>query len=150
VFQGEGFLVPAPAIVDSPETRIALLERCGIAAVFDRADSLDMAILSVGGMSTGSTTYRVGFLTEAERLSLIAAGAVGDLLYNYLGVDGRLIDHPVNARVISAGIDQLRRAPARVLASGGPEKGPVLRAAIRLLAPTTLVTDERTARDLLD
>jgi deoxyribonucleoside regulator len=29
LFQGEGFLVPAPALVDSPETKHALLERCG-------------------------------------------------------------------------------------------------------------------------
>ena len=29
LFQGEGFLIPAPAVVDSPETKHALLERCG-------------------------------------------------------------------------------------------------------------------------
>lgn len=149
LFQGEGFLVPAPALVDSPETKHALLERCGIAQVFEMADSLDIALLSVGGISTLTTSYRVGHLSEAERQSLIKAGAVGDILYNFIDEDGNLVDHPVNDRAISVGIDRLKRTPRRVLVSGGADKIPVLRGAIRLLEPTVFITDEATARALL-
>ncbi|NIA68712.1 sugar-binding transcriptional regulator [Pelagibius litoralis] len=149
LFQGEGFLVPAPALVDSPETKHALLERCGIAQVFEMADSLDIALLSVGGISTLTTSYRVGHLSEAERRSLIEAGAVGDILYNFINEEGELVDHPVNERAISVSIDRLKRTPQRVLISGGPEKTAVLRGSIRLLEPTTLITDEATARSLL-
>ena len=149
LFQGEGFLVPAPALVDSPKTKYALLERCGIAQVFEMADSLDIALLSVGGISTLTTSYRVGHLSEAERQSLIKAGAVGDILYNFIDEEGRLVDHPVNERAISVGIDRLKRTPQRVLVSGGAEKTPVLRGAIRLLEPTVFITDEATAALLL-
>jgi deoxyribonucleoside regulator len=48
LFQGEGFLIPAPAVVDSAETKHALLERCGLSAIFEMADKLDMALLSCG------------------------------------------------------------------------------------------------------
>ena len=149
LFQGEGFLIPAPAVVDSPETKHALLERCGLSAIFELADSLDMALLSVGGITTLTTSYRTGHLSEADRRSMIEAGAVGDVLYNFIGADGTLIDHEVNNRVISVNLTRLRRTPERVLISGGKDKYLALKAAIRTLAPTVLVTDEQSARYLL-
>jgi DNA-binding transcriptional regulator LsrR (DeoR family) len=149
LFQGEGFLIPAPAVVDSPETRHALLERCGLAAIFEMADALDMALLSVGGIGTLTTSYRTGYLSEADRRSLVEAGAVGDILYHFIDARGEPVDHPVNARVISADLARLRRTPERVLISGGPEKIAAMRGAIMGLAPTTLITDEQTARTLL-
>jgi DNA-binding transcriptional regulator LsrR (DeoR family) len=148
LFQGEGFLVPAPAVVDSPETKHALLERCGLAAIFEMADNLDMALLSVGGITTMTTSYRSGYISESDRRSLIEAGAVGDVLYNFIDKDGAPVAHDVNDRVISVALPRLRRAPERVLISGGREKRVALAAAIRTVAPTTLITDEQTARHL--
>ena len=145
LFQGEGFLIPAPAVVDSPETKHALLERCGLAAIFEMADKLDMALISVGGISTLTTSYRTGYLSEADRRSLVDAGAVGDVLYNFIGEDGGLVDHEVNARAIAVSLDRLRRTPERVLISGGREKLVALAASIRTLEPTTLITDEQSA-----
>jgi DNA-binding transcriptional regulator LsrR (DeoR family) len=145
LFQGEGFLIPAPAVVDSPETKHALLERCGLAAIFEMADKLDMAVISVGGISTLTTSYRTGYLSEADRRSLVEAGAVGDVLYNFIGEDGALVDHEVNARAIAVSLDRLRRTPERVLISGGKDKLVALAASIRNLKPTTLITDEQSA-----
>jgi deoxyribonucleoside regulator len=121
----------------------------GLASIFEMADSLDMALLSVGGITTLTTSYRTGYLSEADRRSLIDAGAIGDVLYNFIDEAGRVVDHEVNARVISANLGRLRRTPKRVLISGGPEKLLALRAAIRILAPTVLVTDEQSATKLL-
>jgi deoxyribonucleoside regulator len=149
LFQGEGFLIPAPAVVDSPETKHALLERCGLSAIFEMADKLDMALLSVGGITTLTTSYRTGYLSEPDRRSLIDAGAVGDVLYNFIDANGKVVDHEVNSRVISANLDRLRRTPERVLISGGKDKFVALKAAIQTLAPTVLVTDEYSARYLV-
>ncbi len=148
LFQAEGFLIPAPAVVDSPETKHALLERCGLAAIFEMANKLDVALLSVGGISTLTTSYRTGYITESDRRSLIDAGAVGDVLYNFIDENGVVIDHDVNARVISVDLASLRRTAERVLVSGGKEKRIALRAALKTLSPTTLITDEITAKDL--
>jgi DNA-binding transcriptional regulator LsrR (DeoR family) len=148
LFQGEGYLIPAPAIVDSPETKHALLEHCGLAEIFQMADHLDLAVFSVGAMSTITTSYRMGHLSEAERRELVAAGAVGDVLYNFIDVEGRVVDHPVNQRIMSVDLARLRKTPERVLVSGGAEKIPILRGAIKALSPTVLITDEITASAL--
>ena len=149
LFQGEGFLIPAPAVVDCPETKHALLERCGLSAIFEMADKLDVALLSCGGISSLTTSYRTGYLTEADRRSLIEAGAIGDVLYNFIDEKGDLVDHEVNSRVISVNLERLRRTPERVLISGGKDKLIAVRAAIRTVAPTTLILDEQTALALI-
>lgn len=147
-FQGEGYLIPAPALVDSPETKHALLERCGLASIFEMADNLDLAILSAGGISQLTTSYRTGHLTEAERCSLSEAGAVGDVLYNFIDSEGRIVDHPINTRALSVDLKRLRSARQRLLVSGGCEKHTVMRAAIKALEPTILITDEETGQAL--
>jgi len=149
LFNGEGYLVPAPALVDSAETKHALLERCGINQIFELADNLDVAFLSAGGIEGITTSYRLGHVSEADRQSLIAAGAVGDLLYNFISEDGDLVDHNVNTRVISIGIDQLKNAKDRILISGGKEKVKVLLGCLRLVKPTVFITDEFTAKTVL-
>ena len=149
LFQGEGFLIPAPAVVDCPETKHALLERCGLSAIFEMADKLDVALLSCGGISSLTTSYRTGYLSEADRRSLIEAGAIGDVLYNFIDEKGDLVDHEVNSRVISVNLARLRRTPERVLISGGKDKLIAVRAAIRTIAPTTLILDEQTALALI-
>ncbi len=150
LYQAEGFLVPAPALVDSARTKHALLERCGLDQILEMAEASDVAILSAGGISNITTSYRLGHLTEAERQSLQDAGAVGDVLYNFIDADGRLVDHAVNDRAVSIGLERLARIPRKVLISGGREKVAVLRAALAALGPTTLITDEQTALALLE
>jgi len=149
LFDAEGFLIPAPAIVDSPQTKLALLEHCGLDQILQMADSCDVALLSCGGISTLTTSYRLGHVSEADRQSLIEAGVVGDVLYNFLMKNGEPADHPVNHRSISLSPDRLKRIKNKVLISGGREKLDILRASISSLKPGVLVTDEQSAIDLL-
>ncbi|MFC6487192.1 sugar-binding transcriptional regulator [Nitratireductor sp. GCM10026969] len=150
LFDAEGFLIPAPAIVDSAQTKHALLEHCGLEQIMQMAETCDVALLSCGGISTLTTSYRLGHVSEAERQSLIKAGAVGDILYNFLDKDGRPVDHPVNERSISISVDRLARVANKVLISGGVEKTGIMRATLKSLRPSVLVTDEMTALRLLD
>nr|WP_272212685.1 sugar-binding domain-containing protein [Marinicella sp. W31]MDC2878595.1 sugar-binding domain-containing protein [Marinicella sp. W31] len=149
LFDAEGFLVPAPALVDSAQTKHALLEHCGLDQVLQMAETCDVALVSCGGISTLTTSFRLGHVSEAERQSLIEAGAVGDILYNFLDKDGHSIDHPVNARAMSPSIERLTRIKRKVLISGGTEKTEMILATLKALRPSTLITDELTASRLL-
>lgn len=150
VFQGDGYLIPTPAVVDSIETKEALVERCGLKDIFAMTESLDAVLLSVGGIASATTFYRGGFLKEADREALVTRGAVGDLLFHFFDKDGVLVDHPVNELVMSADVDRLRRAPIRILTSGGDDKIEALLGAMNLIAPTAFVTDEQSARRMLE
>ncbi len=150
LFDAEGYLISAPAIVDSIQTKHALLEQCGLDQILQMAESCDVALLSCGGISAITTSYRLGHLTEYERQSMIDAGAVGDVLYNFLDAQGEPIDHPVNARAISMEMNRLKRIPNKVLISGGPEKIDIMAASLRSLRPSVLITDELSAHNLLE
>jgi deoxyribonucleoside regulator len=74
---------------------------------------------------------------------------VGDLLYNFFDINGKLIDHPVNQRIMSIPLEQLRNVPLRVLSAGGAEKIDALLGAIKLINCNVLITNEETAKALL-
>ena len=143
------YLLQAPAVVDSPETREALIERCGLRDVIRRAERCNMALLSVGAMAPSSTAFRFNLIDDSERVELLRMGAVGDLLFNFYDRDGKLLDHPVNSRVMSIPLAQLRDIPTRVIASGGNDKVECLLGAIRLIGCNVLITNEATAKELL-
>lgn len=149
-FQGDGYLIPTPAVVDSVATKVALVERCGLQEIFELADVLDAVLVSIGGIASATTFYRGGFLKDTDREALLARGAVGDLLFHFFDRKGDLVDHPVNDLVMSVEVDRLRRAPMRILTSGGAEKVEALLGAMNLFAPTVLITDEESARRMLD
>lgn len=144
------YLLAAPAVVDSIETKKALVERCGLDQVLSRVEKMDMALLSVGNMSPMSTSFRFGFFTEEERLSLLRKGAVGDLLYNFYDAAGAIVDHPINGRVMSTPVDKLRNVPRRVMISGGNDKVEALLGGMKLVAANVLITNEETARQLVE
>ena len=149
LFHADCYLVAAPALVDSAETKRALIERCGLKDILDFARSLDAVLVSAGGMTRDDTVFRLGFLGEAERRSLIAEGAVGDVLCHYFDGDGRLVGHPVNETVMAVPIETLCATPLRILASGGAHKTQAILGAMRALRPTVFITDEATARAML-
>ncbi|HXZ14447.1 MAG TPA: sugar-binding transcriptional regulator [Roseiarcus sp.] len=147
-FNADCYLIPSPALVDSPATKIALIERCGLRAVYDFANALDAVVVSVGSLGPESTIARYEVIGEADRRALHEVGAVGELLTNVYDHEGRVLDHPINQRVMSVPMEAVRAAPIRVLAAGGLHKVAAIEGAIKLLKPTTLVTDEVVARKL--
>jgi len=149
LFQADCYLIPAPALVDSVETKRVLIERCGLADIFTLAEALDGVLVSVGGMALTETAHRYGFYSEEDRQSLIGAGAVGNLLYNFFDIEGRILDHPINSRVMSIPISTIKAAKHRIVTSGGVNKVNAILGVIRLFKPTVFITDEVTAAALL-
>jgi DNA-binding transcriptional regulator LsrR (DeoR family) len=149
IFMAECYLLAAPAIVDSAATKRTLIERCGLKEVFDFSKSLDAVVVSVGSLAPNSTTDFHGIVSNSDQEELRGRGAVGDVLYNFFDVEGRLVDHPLNERSMSIPLSTLRSAPSRVLVSGGLDKLEAMTGAFKLLRPTVVVTDEATAEALL-
>ena len=77
-------------------------------------------------------------------------GGVGEMLLLRLRSRRAVLDHPLNERAMSVPLKSVGAAPIRVLAAGGAHKLPAIEGAIKLLRPTTLVTDEATARKLTE
>jgi len=150
LFQAECYLMPAPAIVDTPQTRQALIERCGLGEGFERAKTLDAVLISVGNVESTGTAYRDGFVSDTLRRSMIEQGAVGEMLFHYFDAQGHAIEHPINDCVMAVPMSTLQKVPERMMVAGGLEKAVAMLGALRLLKPTVLVTDEVAATRTLE
>jgi DNA-binding transcriptional regulator LsrR (DeoR family) len=142
-------MMAAPVFAPDARTREALLRHPGISEVFNRAQKLDLAIVSVGDLSPNSTMSRYGLLERDDVAALLKAGAVGDILCRFIDAAGRVLDHPLNDTVISADPKSLHGARRIILASGGWEKAAAARSALRILEPEVFITDQAVANVLL-
>ena len=149
LFQADCYLMTAPLVVDSAATRQTLIERCGLGDIFELAKSLDAVVLGAAGMGADATAHVSKFISNADRASLLKAGAVGDVLFNFFDAGGKLVDHPINERVMSVPLDIIKKVPVRVMAAGGANKVQALAGALEMVKPTVLITDEYTAKDVL-
>ncbi|MCC6870317.1 MAG: hypothetical protein IT522_15980 [Burkholderiales bacterium] len=148
-FAAQCHQLTAPLVVASEATRDLLWREPGLTRVRARARRADLALVSVGGIDPDATLFREGLLSEAERHDLVAAGAVGDVLCQFLDAAGNTLDHPVNRRMVAVPPDELAQVRRVVVASGGLHKVRALRAALAALPVTVLITDEAAAGALI-
>ena len=148
----ECYMLTAPAIVDSPQTKQALMRRCGLDHIVARAARTDVVVISVGAIDERSTAleYSRHMLSIDLAAEMKKAGAIGDMFFNFFDRDGRLVDHPVNERIMSVPIDSIRGVPMRIMASGGLEKVPAIRAGMSMMSANVLITNEGTAKALIE
>ena len=136
----------APIYAGSAASRDTLMAQDVFAEVLDRISRVDLAFLSLGDLSPRSLLVRHGLPRDVSVASLRAAGAVGDVLGQFLDARGSPIDHPINDRVIGLPSVRLAEVGTVVLAAGGQNKRHVIAAALRGRIPRVLVSDEDTAR----
>ncbi len=145
----QSFLLTAPVYLDDEVTRDALRRHPGIAEVFGHAANLDIALLSAGEISYDSTLMRCGLITRDDLDSVRRAGAVAELLCQFIDAAGHVIDHPINRRVLAVDPAILRGARTPVLVSGGIAKVSAMAAAIGFVKPRVVITDEAAAAGML-
>jgi DNA-binding transcriptional regulator LsrR (DeoR family) len=149
-FGADCYQLTAPVMVADESVRAALWSEPGLRELLERARRVDLALVSVGDVSEEATLFRQGLLPRSALASLQAAGAVGDVLCHFIDVEGTVVDHPVNRRVVAVDLDDLRRVPKIVVAAGGRRKVAAIRAALKATGAGVLITEEGAARGLLD
>ncbi len=145
----ECYYLPGPIVCDSEAGRDTLVKQPMMREVNAKAQAADIALVSVGGLDSG-TIRRSGMVTDTEYREVMEAGAIGNFLGYYFDRDAQIIDHPVNRRVIGLHPSQFVDVPRRVMISGGSEKTAILGALLANGYFTDLITDEETAASLLE
>lgn len=147
---GAAALLPSPAILEHRATKEAIEADRMVARVLETARSAAAYLFSAGAADHRSVHVDSGYLTPADIDRLVAAGAVGDVLGRYIGADGRVVDHDLDARTVGISLDELRGADVAIAVIAGESKREVAAAVVASGLCSVLVTDESTARHLLD
>lgn len=147
LFDADRYYLAAPVFATTPASRDTIMAQDVLMDIYAQAKRVDLAFVSVGDLTDRSMMVRLTAVAD-EVAALREAGAVGDLLGHFLDAKGNLVDHSINQRVISLGLEDLRAIDTVVLASGGLYKLPILRGVLERRYVDVLIIDETTAARL--
>jgi DNA-binding transcriptional regulator LsrR (DeoR family) len=143
------YLTPTPVIASSVAERDLLQRQEAYLAVRDLAMHAKVAFLGISEVGWGCPLHVDQFVSDAEIAELIERNAVGEILGWAFDREGRLIRGATNDRVAGLPLQQpVRRLTIGI--AGGPKKAEAIRGALLGKLVTGLITNEGTARTLLD
>ncbi len=147
---GQVVLLPSPAILERVETKRAIESDRTVAGILDQAANADAFLFSAGPADRTSAHVEHGYLAEEDVAELARRGAVGDLLGRYVDGDGNVVDPALDERTVGVGLDRLRGARRAIFVTAGDAKHDIARTVVSNGLCTVIITDENTARALLE
>ena len=140
----------APAVVTRVEVREALMAEPSIKRHFERIQTCNLVVFGVGELSP-STTWSDTDLIDAPTIdAYLKRGSAGGVMGRFIDKRGQELHGPLSGRQIGMDLEDLAKIPVRVCVAGGAAKQTALRATLAGGYITHLVTDELTARALLE
>jgi len=119
--------------------------------VFDRARKARIAVLGIGSILSGdSSYYDLHPDSRDDRAEIEKAGAAGELLAHLIDSDGRLCDYELNSRLVAMAPVELDAIPFTIGVAAGQNKVAPICAALRGRHVKAMVLDEATATGVLD
>ena len=147
---GRSHSLYAPAYVEDAGDRERFLQQDAIALTLGVAARATMALVGIGSVDDACTMVRSGCLSPAEIARLRDQGAVGDILGNYVDIDGRVIPSPHRDRLIALSIEELHIVETVVAVVSEAEKPLAIFGVLRSGVVDVLVVDEGNAYAVLD
>lgn len=148
---GHAVELHAPITVDNPEAKEVFMQQSFIKNVFDEGEAATMALVGIGGIPIYSTLTDAYLADQVNINSEYSQERIaGDICYNFIDHSGQLADCSWNKRVLAIDLERLKKIPRRIAVSGGKEKVEGIRAALKGKLVNVLITDEKTARELVD
>src|SRR5215468_5749317 len=141
--------MPLPFLMSSEDERDRMVRIEPIAKVKAVAAKADLRLIGIGQMDQKAQVHVDGFVTREELLEMMRLGAVGEITGWAYDAKGKLIKGGTNRRLTSIP----PQAPAdttTIAAAVGQAKVPAIKAALIGRLVNGLITDEATARAILN
>ena len=141
----------APAVVESPRTKAAIISESGIRAALELAARVDHAFVGIGtfGVRSSVTIVEDMRLDDAELGSFLAQKPAGDIAGRFFDDQGTELGLPTTERVIGVSLAELRAVPCVVGLAAGHEKARGVLAGLRTGVIDILVIDLPLAQAVL-
>jgi DNA-binding transcriptional regulator LsrR (DeoR family) len=141
----------APFLCENPESAQALLKNSIVSRPLEMAENASAALMGMGSLDQNlATVLRFGYLSKDLLQSLSGAGAVGNVCGLYFDIEGQPACSDFCRRIISISKEGLLKIPVRIGVAGGADKVAPIIGALRGGYINILVTDNFTARAILD
>jgi DNA-binding transcriptional regulator LsrR (DeoR family) len=141
--------MPLPFLMSSEGERNRMVRIEPIVKVKAVAAKADLRLIGIGQMDQKAQVHVDGFITREELFEMMRLGAVGEITGWAYDVKGRLIKGGTNRRLTSIP-PQVPAESSTIAAAVGQAKVPAIKAALAGRLVNGLITDETTARAVLD
>ncbi|NDJ36450.1 MAG: sugar-binding protein, partial [Chloroflexi bacterium] len=115
------------------------------------ARDVEVALVNLNSLDARKSSLTdAGYLTRSEYSEITEAGAVGSVCAVHYDHNGQMLDSPLTHRLIGVTAETLQSIPLTLSVVGGQDKAQAVLGAIRGGLINCLVTDDETARTLVD
>lgn len=142
----------APAIVDKKSTRDILLKESSILETINHFGNINFAVVGIGSMSPAPSTmlYRDGFIKDADFQQIKHLDLAGDINSHFYDSKGISCHTFLDDRTIGINLEQLKKIRYVMALAGGENKAKAIHAALTGRIVNIIVTDKKTAEELLE
>jgi DNA-binding transcriptional regulator LsrR (DeoR family) len=142
--------LPTPGIVGSEAALKVILNDPYVKEAFSLFEHVSMALVGIGALQPSKLLYSSGNIFSSEEQDILRSrGAVGDILLHFYDANGEPVDSPINKRVVSMPMEQLKKVDRAVGVAAGKRKYPAILGALRGKWINVLITDRSIAEQLL-
>jgi DNA-binding transcriptional regulator LsrR (DeoR family) len=145
----EAYVMPVPMFANTVEDRSVLVGQKGVSDVFDLARSADLLLAGIGTAEQEASLVATGMVAREEMDEVRRGGGVGELLGHFFDAKGKPFETTLSER--SLALSRIDLEGRHVVAvAGGRVKARATRAVLESRMLGGLITDERTAREILE
>jgi DNA-binding transcriptional regulator LsrR (DeoR family) len=149
LLRGEAEFLPALGVVGSADTVQVLLKEPFVRETMALFDRVSMALVGIGALEPSKLLASSGNVFSSEELEMLRSrGAVGDICVRFFDAQGKPVLTPLDDRVISMSLEQLKQVKRSVGVAGGKRKHEAIRGAVLGGLINVLITDRFTAEVL--
>ncbi|EKN65434.1 transcriptional regulator of deoxyribonucleoside metabolism [Neobacillus bataviensis LMG 21833] len=142
--------LPVPAVVDHILVKQAIVADRHVKRILELGKRANIAIFTVGEPGEQSTLMHAGYFLDNDIEILKSNHTVGDICSRFIGIDGRISHPALNERTIGIELSDLGEKEYGILIAGGNTKIDGIYGALRGRHANVLITDQYTAKALLD
>ena len=151
MLHGEAKFLPAPGVVGSADAAQVLLSDQFVRETMALFDQVSMALVGIGSLEPSKLLASSGNVFSSEELEMLRSrGAVGDICVRFFDAQGKPVLMPLDDRVISMSLEQLKRVKRSVGVAGGKRKIEAIRGALLGGLINVLITDRLRAEVLTE
>jgi deoxyribonucleoside regulator len=149
-FSAEGYILPAPLILDTKESADLIRGDSHIRYIMDIIRDSRISVMSLGGVSPQTVLMQRNAYTKAEYENFMELGAVGDIAGRYFNITGEKVSESIDERTMGIDLDELKKKEIRVGIAVGVHKVQAILGALRGEYINMLYMDEHTAKAVIE
>lgn len=141
--------VPMPVVTNTVEERRFIQAQVAYKSFLSLIEGATVLMMGMGYIDRKAPLHLEGHVTDAELGEAMQAGAVGELLGHSFTAEGKLLAGGYHDRLTSYHLPSSARRTTMIVQTGSI-RVPAIRAALSGRLANSLITDEQTARLLLE